>query len=176
MTRGDAKTAMAGAAKRFGNVLFTVPGTCTGPLCAVADFKPDGLTVWTASQSTHLFRVIFSESFGLPQDKVRFVYLEGSGCYGQNGNEDACADAAILPREVGKPVRLQWMRHDEHGWDPKGPPQLVDLRAGLDAKGNPVAWETETWWPVPIAARSTIPLIGFDTAGITQPRPLAGKR
>ena len=82
---------------------------------------------------------------------MRFIYLEGSGCYGQNGNEDACADAAILSREVGKPVRLQWMRQDEHGWDPKGPPQPVDLRAGLDAKGNIVAWETETGCPVSIS-------------------------
>jgi CO/xanthine dehydrogenase Mo-binding subunit len=170
VTRGNAKTAMATAAKRFsGTYYYPYQGHASmGPSCAVADFKPPSLTVWTGSQSTHLFRTIFSESFALPADKVRFIYLEGSGCYGQNGHEDAAADAAILSREVGSPVRVQWMRHDEHGWDPKGPPQLLDLRAGVDDKGNLVAWETETWVPVPIAAKGTIPLIGFDAAGITQ--------
>jgi nicotinate dehydrogenase subunit B len=63
---------------------------------------------------------------------------------------------------------VQWMRHDEHGWDPKGPPQLLDVRAGIDAKGNVVAWETEIWVPVAISARGTIPLVGLDAAGITQ--------
>lgn len=170
VTRGDAPGAMAVAAKRFsGTYYYPYQGHASmSPSCAVADYRNDTLTVWTGSQSTHLFRLIFSESFGLPADKVRFIYLEGSGCYGQNGHEDAAADAAILSRAVGAPVRLQWMRHDEHGWDPKGPPQLLDIRAGIDAKGNLVAWETETWVPVPIAARGTIPLVGFDSAGITQ--------
>ena len=67
----------------------------------------------------------------VPLDNVHCLYLEGSGCYGRNGHEDAAGDAALLSRAVGgKPVRVQWMRADEHGWDPKGPPTLVDLRAG----------------------------------------------
>ena len=93
---------------------------------------------------------------------------KGSGCYGQNGHEDACADAAILSREAGAPVRLQWMRHDEHGWDPKGPPQPVDIRAAVDGQGNIVAWESETWIPAWSGTRGTIPLVGFDSAGIAQ--------
>ena len=63
-----------------------------------------------------------------PED-VRCIYLEGSGCYGRNGHEDAAADAALLAKAVGRPVRVQWSRADEHGWDPKGPPTLIDLRA-----------------------------------------------
>lgn len=167
---GDSQQAMGTAAKKFAaTYYFPYQGHASmGPSCAVADFKKDSITVWTGSQSTHLFRNIFAESFKLPPEKVRFIYLEGSGCYGQNGHEDACADAAILSREAGAPVRLQWMRQDEHGWDPKGPPQLVDLRAGVDAQGNIVSWEAETWVPVPIAARGTIPLVGLDAAGIQQ--------
>jgi len=168
--RGDAKTAMPTGAKHFsGTYYFPYQGHASmGPSCAVADFRPDGLTIWTGSQSTHLFRTIFSESFNLPPEKVRLIYLEGSGCYGQNGHEDACADAAILSKETASPVRVQWSRQDEHGWDPKGPPQPVDLRAAVDAQGNIVAWEAETWIPAWSNAKGTIPLVALDSAGITQ--------
>lgn len=168
--RGDAKAAMPSGAKHFkASYYFPYQGHASmGPSCAVADWRADGLTVWTGSQSTHLFRTVFSESFKLPMEQVRFIYLEGSGCYGQNGHEDACADAAILSKEVGAPVRLQWMRQDEHAWDPKGSPQPVDLRASVDTQGNLVAWEAETWLPAWSGARGTIPLVAFDSAGITQ--------
>jgi CO/xanthine dehydrogenase Mo-binding subunit len=168
--RGDAKAAMPTGVKQFSaSYYFPYQGHASmGPSCAVADWRADGLTVWTGSQSTHLFRTVFSESFKLPMEKVRFIYLEGSGCYGQNGHEDACADAALLSKEAGAPVRLQWMRHDEHAWDPKGSPQPVDLRASVDAQGNIVAWEAETWLPAWSGTRGTIPLVAFDSAGIAQ--------
>jgi nicotinate dehydrogenase subunit B len=167
---GDTKAAMPTGAKQFkASYYFPYQGHASmGPSCAVADWKADGLTVWTGSQSTHLFRNVFSESFKLPPEKVRFIYLEGSGCYGQNGHEDACADAALLSKEAGAPVRLQWMRHDEHAWDPKGSPQPVDFRVAVDGQGNIVAWETETWLPAWSGTRGTIPLVAFDSAGIAQ--------
>jgi CO/xanthine dehydrogenase Mo-binding subunit len=80
-------------------------------------------------------------------EAVRCTYLEGAGCYGRNGHEDAAADAALIARELGKPVRVQWSRADEHGWDPKGPPTLLEHRAALDASGNLVAWEGELYAP-----------------------------
>ena len=168
--KGDVAKAKAAAVKQLaGTYFFPYQGHASmAPSCAVADYRDTGLTVWTGSQSTHLFRTIFAQSFGLPEAKVRLIYLDGSGCYGQNAHEDAAADAAILSRAVGSPVRVQWMRQDEHGWDPKGPPQLVDLRASVGADGNLVAWETETWIPVPINTKGTIPLVGLDSAGISQ--------
>src|SRR5207247_2467297 len=87
---------------------------------------------------------------------VRAIYLEGAGCYGRNGHEDAAADAALLAKAVGRPVRVQWMRADEHGWDPKGPPTLVDLRASLDASGDVTAWQSEFF--IPQAAAGADPL------------------
>jgi CO/xanthine dehydrogenase Mo-binding subunit len=81
-----------------------------------------------------------------PED-VRCVYLEGAGCYGRNGHEDAAADAALIAVETKKPVRVQWMRQDEHGWDPKGPPTLLDLTGTLDESGNVVAWESVLFAP-----------------------------
>jgi CO/xanthine dehydrogenase Mo-binding subunit len=89
-----------------------------GPSCAVADVNKEAATVWTASQGTHGNRKTFARFLRLPEDQVRLIYLEGSGCYGMNGNEDAAADAAILSQAIGRPVRVQWSRQDEHGWDP----------------------------------------------------------
>jgi len=118
-----------------------------GPSCAVAEFRDGKLTSWSASQQTHLLRKQMANMLGMKPEDVRCIYIEGSGCYGRNGHEDAAADAALIARETGKTVRVQWMREDEHGWDPKGPPTLNDLRAALDDKGNIVAWEAETWIP-----------------------------
>ncbi|HLX74584.1 MAG TPA: hypothetical protein VKR26_07595, partial [Terriglobales bacterium] len=78
-------------------------------------------------------------------EKMRVVYMDGSGSYGTNGNDDAAADALMLSKAVGAPVRVQWMRADEHGWDPKGPAQLLDVRGGIDAAGRLVGWETQMW-------------------------------
>ena len=95
----------------------------------MADFKDGKLTSWSASQATHNLRKQLAQMFAMPPEDVRCIYFEGAGCYGRNGHEDAAADAALLAKAVGKPVRVQWSRADEHGWDPKGPPTLIDLRA-----------------------------------------------
>ena len=118
-----------------------------GPSCAIAEFEDGKLTSWSASQMTHSLQKQLAKMLALPVDNVRCIYVEGSGCYGRNGHEDAAADAAILAKAVGKPVRVQWSRADEHGWDPKGPPTLIDLRAALDGSGNVVAWELEFFIP-----------------------------
>ena len=77
---------------------------------------------------------------GLAQEKVRLVYLDGAGCYGRNGHEDATADAALIATLIGKPVRVQWTRVDETARAPKSPPRAIDLEGGFDADGNLVAW------------------------------------
>jgi CO/xanthine dehydrogenase Mo-binding subunit len=97
------------------------------------------------------------------------IYLDGSGCYGMNGHEDAAADAAIMSRAAGRPVRVQWMREDEHGWDPKGPPQLVDFDASIDGDGRIVHWRTDMWLPRATPGLPFIPLLGPVAAGLDQP-------
>jgi len=118
-----------------------------GPSCAVAEYVGNKLTVWSASQQTHLLRKQIATMLGMSPDDVRCIYVEGSGCYGRNGHEDAAADAALLAKETGLPIRVQWMRADEHGWDPKGPPTLLDYRAALDDRGNVLGWESEAFIP-----------------------------
>src|SRR5579871_1551068 len=170
VNRGNSAAALAGAAKQLSATYywpFQSHGSL-GPSCAVADVRPDGATVWSASQGAHGLRNTLSRTFGIPQDKLRVIYMDGAGSYGTNGTDDVAADALLLSKSIGKPVRVQWMRADEHGWDPKGPPQLLDLRAGIDSAGRIVAWETEMW--LPVATPGTRPLLAADGAGLNQPR------
>jgi nicotinate dehydrogenase subunit B len=135
-----------------------------GPSCAVAEFGDGKLTSWSSSQATHDLRKQLAAMFSLPEENVRAIYVEGAGCYGRNGHEDAAADAALLARAVGKPVRVQWMRADEHGWDPKGPPTLIDLQAGLDAAGKVVAWHSQFYIPQGVA--SPVALVAAELADL----------
>ena len=137
-----------------------------GPSCAVADVRADAATIWTASQGIHDNQTTFARFLGLPKDKVRLIYLEGSGCYGMNGHEDAAADAAILSQAVGRPVRVQWSRADEHGWDPKGPPQLLDIMGVVGADGQILDWRTDMWIPQTTRGLLNIPLLGPQAAGL----------
>jgi nicotinate dehydrogenase subunit B len=138
-----------------------------GPSCAVADVRADSATIWTASQGTHGNRTTFARFLGLPPEKVRLIYLEGAGCYGMNGHEDAAADAAIVSRAVGRPVRVQWSREDEHGWDPKGPPQLIDISGAVGAE-RILDWRIEMWLPQATRGLPNIPLLGPEAAGLDQ--------
>ena len=99
---------------------------------------------------------------------MRVIYLDGAGSYGPNGADDAAAEAALLSKTLGKPVRVQWSRQEEHGLDPKGPAQLLELRAAVDADGGVAAWETQAWLPIATANLPNIPLLSLEAAGIPQ--------
>jgi|tagenome__1003787_1003787.scaffolds.fasta_scaffold20967982_2 nicotinate dehydrogenase subunit B len=142
-----------------------------GPSCAIAEIKGGKLTCWTASQMTHNLRKQLAAMMKMPDADVRCIYLEGSGCYGRNGHEDAAADAALLARAVGRPVRVQWSRADEHGWDPKGPPTLIDMQGALDANGEVVAWRSEFF--IPEGAAGNVPLVAAELAGLPHETALA---
>jgi len=116
-----------------------------GPSCAVASWENGQVTCWNASQQTHLLRKQLAQMLKLTDDKVRCVYLDGAGCYGRNGHEDAAADAVLVSKHVGKPVRVQWSRADEHGWDPKGPPSLYDFKGSVDKDGKVISWESDAY-------------------------------
>jgi len=169
--RGDVSAALAAGGRSL-SATYRWPiqsHASMGPSCAVADVRPDRATIWTGSQATHRLRLTFARILGLPQDKVRLIYLDGSGCYGMNGHDDAAADAALLSRALGRPVRVQWSREDEHGWDPKGPPHVLELRAAVNDQGEVVAWNSEAWLPAPTANLPNVPLLAPAAAGIPQP-------
>src|SRR5277367_5941136 len=104
--------------------------------------------------------------------EARLIYMDGSGSYGTGGNDDAAFEAALLSRELHRPVRVQWMREDENGWDPKGPPQLLDLRATLGVDGEIAAWETVATVPANSQGQPEIPLIAAAAAGLDDGRGL----
>jgi CO/xanthine dehydrogenase Mo-binding subunit len=139
-----------------------------GPSCGVADVRADRATVWSSSQNTHGFQATCARLLGLDPQRVRVIYLDGSGSYGPNGEDDAVAEAALLSKATGRPVRVQWSREEEHGLDPKGPAQLLELRAAVDGDGQITAWETQAWLPLATANLPNVPLLSLDTAGIPQ--------
>jgi CO/xanthine dehydrogenase Mo-binding subunit len=171
--RGDARAAIEGAPKQLAATYdFAIHSHASmGPSCAVAEFQGDRLTVWSASQATHNLRKQLALMLGTEVEKIRCVYMEGAGCYGRNGHEDAAADAALLAKAVGRPVRVQWMRADEHGWDPKGPPHLVDLRAGLDARGSITGWRADAY--IPKGAGGNVDLTAAELASLPREQILS---
>jgi len=114
---------------------------CLGPACAVADIREDGGTIWTGSQKPHKTRDGVAQLLGRDIESIRGIWVHGPGSYGRNEADDAAADAAILSEAVGKPVRVQYMRNEGHGWDPKGPAAVLTLRAGLDATNTVIAYD-----------------------------------
>jgi nicotinate dehydrogenase subunit B len=150
MNRGDARAALAAASRPL-SAAYSWPfqsHASLGPSCAVADVTASAVTVWSATQDAFGVRNLVARLTGLSVESVRVVYMDGSGSYGTNGGPDAAADAVLLSRAVGAPVRVQWMRQDELAWDPKGPAQVFDLRGALDDRGAIAAWESVTSSPM----------------------------
>jgi CO/xanthine dehydrogenase Mo-binding subunit len=101
----------------------------------------DKATIWTGTQGPFRTRDAIALLLKVPSKNVHLLYREGSGSYGRLESDDVAEDAALMSRAVGRPVRVQWMREDEHAWDPKGPAQYSTVRAGVDAHGNVIAWD-----------------------------------
>jgi CO/xanthine dehydrogenase Mo-binding subunit len=117
-----------------------------GPSCAVAQFVDGAMTVWTHTQGVYPDRQGIAEMLRMPPASVRCIHVEGSGCYGHNGADDAAADAALIARALpGLPVRVQWMREQEHAWEPFGPAMVTKLKASLDGNGAISDWNFEVW-------------------------------
>jgi nicotinate dehydrogenase subunit B len=117
-----------------------------GPSCAVAQSVDNAMTVWTHTQGVYPDRQGIAEMLRVPPAGVRLIHVEGSGCYGHNGADDAAADAALIARAMpGVPVRVQWMREQEHAWEPFGPAMVTKLKASLDGEGAISDWNFEVW-------------------------------
>ena len=117
-----------------------------GPSCALAIFEADKLTVWTHSQGVYPLRNALADMLHMPQQQVHCIHVEGSGCYGHNAADDVAADAALIARAIpGRPIRVQWMREDEHGWEPFGPAMISQAAASLDANGMLIDWQYDVW-------------------------------
>lgn len=159
---GDVDTALAQAAQRLSRT-YVWPyqlHASIGPSCAVALWQGEqtqgteavapnqpGLIVWAGTQNPHVLRADLARLTGLADIAIDVVRMEAAGCYGRNGADDVAADAALLSRAVGAPVRVQLTREQEHAWEPKGAAQLMDVRGGLNADGSVAGYDFETSYP-----------------------------
>jgi nicotinate dehydrogenase subunit B len=117
-----------------------------GPSCAVAQLSDGAMTVWTHTQGVYPDRAGIAQMLKMQPSSIRLIHVEGSGCYGHNGADDAAADAALIARAMpGVPVRVQWMREQEHAWEPYGPAMVTKLKASLDEAGKIADWNFEVW-------------------------------
>jgi nicotinate dehydrogenase subunit B len=117
-----------------------------GPSCALAAVRSGILSIWSHTQGPYQLRADIATVTGLPLDKVRIIHAEGAGCYGHNGADDVALDAALLSRAVdGAPVKVQWMRDDEFGWEPFGSAMSMTLQAKLAGDGSVVDWQYDFW-------------------------------
>jgi nicotinate dehydrogenase subunit B len=114
---------------------------CMGPACAVVEIKDGHVTCWSGSQKPHFVRDGIAATLDMPVDKVDCIWVVGPGSYGRNDADDCAMDTAVLAKAVGRPVRLQYMREQGTGWDPKGPASIHRARAAIDASGKIVAYE-----------------------------------
>ncbi len=149
LERGDVDAALASAALPMPRT-YVWPyqlHASIGPSCALADWRSGAMTVWAGTQNPHVLRADLALLTGLPDTAVDVVRMEAAGCYGRNGADDVAADAALLSRAVGAPVRVQLTREQEHLWEPKGAAQLMQVNGGLDAHGAPVAYDFQTSYP-----------------------------
>jgi len=117
-----------------------------GPSCAVARFENGRYTVWTHSQGIYPLRNDLAGVLAVDKERIAVIHMDGAGCYGHNGADDAALDAVLLARAVpGRPVRVQWTREDEFMWEPYGPAMVVKLKAALDSAGNIIDWTEDIW-------------------------------
>jgi nicotinate dehydrogenase subunit B len=147
LERGDAASAFSSAA-HMANGTYHAPYQAHagfGPNGALADVQSDSALVICSTQDVYATRNTLAGVLGLPAQKVRVQYYEGSGTYGHSCYDDVAQAAAILSQLAGQPVRLQFMRWDEHGWDNYGPAHVGEIRAAADANGKIVAYQYDGW-------------------------------
>jgi len=168
LDKGDVDAALAAAAKRMPRTYvwpYQMHGSI-GPSCSVADYRDDGLTLWSGTQNPHILRADLGKLLGLSEDRIEIVRMEAAGCYGRNCADDVGGDAALLSRAVGRPVRVQLTREEEHLWEPKGTAQVMDVDGGLTAEGEVAAYDFQTRYP-----SNGAPLLALLLTGMVAPAP-----
>jgi nicotinate dehydrogenase subunit B len=147
--KGDVDAAIAGAARPMPRT-YTWPyqmHASIGPSCSVADYQEDVTRVWSGTQNPHHLRTDLARLIHRREAEIEIIRLEAAGCYGRNCADDVSADAVLLSRAVGRPVRVQLTREQEHAWEPKGTAQLMDVNGGLNADGSVAAYDFATRYP-----------------------------
>jgi nicotinate dehydrogenase subunit B len=147
--KGDVDGALAAADKPMQRTYiwpYQMHGSI-GPSCAVADYQDAHSRVWSGTQNPHVLRTDLALLLDRPDGEIEVIRMEAAGCYGRNCADDVSADALLLSRAVGRPVRVQLTREQEHAWEPKGTGQLMDVKGGLNADGSVAGYDFATRYP-----------------------------
>lgn len=147
--KGNVDKAIASAAKAMPRT-YVWPyqmHASIGPSCAVADYQDDQTRVWSGTQNPHHLRTELARLIHRREAEIEVIRLEAAGCYGRNCADDVSADAVLLSRAVGRPVRVQLTREQEHAWEPKGTAQLMDVNGGINADGSVAGYDFATRYP-----------------------------
>ena len=116
------------------------------PSCAIAQWTGDRVHVWTHSQGVYFLRADLALVLKLPLEKIIVEHMEGAGCYGHNAADDVALDAVLLAKAAGgRPVRVQWSRHDDMSHAPFGAAMAIEIEADLDAQGEIIEWRHRVW-------------------------------
>jgi nicotinate dehydrogenase subunit B len=149
MDKGDVDAAIAAAVRPMPRTYiwpYQMHGSI-GPSCAVADYQEGHVQVWSGTQNPHILRTDLALLLQRPEPEIEVTRLEAAGCYGRNCADDVSADAVLLSRAAGRPVRVQLTREQEHAWEPKGTAQLMDVKGGLNADGSVAGYDFATRYP-----------------------------
>ena len=166
--KGDVGAAVAAAAKPMQRT-YIWPyqmHASIGPSCAVADYQDGSLRVWSGTQNPHILRTDLAILVAKPETEIDVIRMEAAGCYGRNCADDVSADAVLLSRAVGRPVRVQLTREQEHAWEPKGTAQLMDVKGGLRADGSVAGYDFATRYP-----SNGAPTLALLLTGVVAPVP-----
>jgi nicotinate dehydrogenase subunit B len=149
LDKGNVDDALANASERMTRTYlwpYQIHGSI-GPSCGLADYREDGIRVWSGTQNPHMLRADLAWLLEYPEEKIEIIRMEAAGCYGRNCADDVCADAVLLSRAVGLPVRVQLTREQEHAWEPKGTAQLMEVDGGLTPEGTIAGYDFTTSYP-----------------------------
>jgi CO/xanthine dehydrogenase Mo-binding subunit len=168
---GDVDKALASASKVVSGSFFYPyqAHVSLGPNCAIGDVKGSSVTVLCNTQGPYSTQAGVAQTLGVDAGNVKVIMFPGSGTYGHSTYDDVTNAAALMSQALQKPVRVQFMRWDEHGWDQFGPAAAVDLRAGIDAKGNIVGYDFGTWTHGWMSVESSAELSGIPLPASTRP-------
>ncbi|MBF8674962.1 molybdopterin-dependent oxidoreductase [Pseudomonas fulva] len=168
LDQGDVDAGLANASQRLSRT-YLWPyqlHASIGPSCALADYTPGQIRVWSGTQNPHLLRADLAWLLACGEERIEIIRMEAAGCYGRNCADDVCADAVLLSRAVQRPVRVQLTREQEHAWEPKGTAQLMEIDGGLNADGSVAAYDFQTSYP-----SNGAPTLALLLTGAVEPVP-----
>jgi nicotinate dehydrogenase subunit B len=169
LDQGNVDQALAQASERMTRTYlwpYQIHGSI-GPSCGLADYTQEGIRVWSGTQNPHMLRADLAWLLEYPEEQIEIIRMEAAGCYGRNCADDVCADAVLLSRAVGLPVRVQLTREQEHAWEPKGTAQLMEVDGGINADGGVAGYDFTTSYP-----SNNSPTLALLLTGRVEPVPV----